>query len=116
LYRDMPGPDLLVAAVRPGWALTCAAAPAAAVRRIGLDPADRPAVAVLRFLGVRELVQVGVVAAAPRATRAAAWVDTVHAVSMVGLAAASARYRRAAVVQAAVASVWALAGHRAAGR
>jgi hypothetical protein len=101
-----------IAAVRPGWALTCAAAPAGAVRRIGLDPADRPAVAVLRVLGVRELAQLGLVAAVPRAARAAAWVDTVHALSMVGLAAVSPRYRRAAAVQAAVASVWALAGLR----
>lgn len=78
--------------------------------RIGLRPGDGPAAGVLQVLGVRELAQVAVTSAWPRTAAAGAWADSAHALSMVGLAAVSARYRRPALTSAAIATACAAAG------
>jgi hypothetical protein len=73
---------------------------------------------VLRVLGARQVAQALVTGRAP--TAAVLWlgaeVDVAHATSMVALAAIDRRYRRPALVDAAVATAFALAGAAAAGR
>lgn len=110
-------PAGLVALARCGWAAACLAAPGAVGRAAGVDPADRRAVAVVRLLGVREAVQAALVGASRSAEVSAVgvWVDAAHALSMAGLAAGSARYRRPALVSAATAAGWAVLGSREAG-
>jgi hypothetical protein len=78
-----------------------------------------PAPAVVRLLGARMLAQGIVVALFPRrrVCRAAGVVDGAHAASMLGLAAVTATYRRAALASAGVAVVsaasdWVCAGAR----
>ncbi|MCD5313306.1 hypothetical protein [Kineosporia babensis] len=72
----------------------------------GTDP-DLPGVTTAaRILGARHLAQAAVVASAPsrfRAARWAAWVDGLHAASMLALAATAPDYRRAALTSAGVA-------------
>jgi hypothetical protein len=97
-----------LALVRGGLALVQLAAPAAVGRVAGLDPGDRRALVAVRVLGARELAQSAAAATGSPALRTAGgWVDGLHAASMVGLAAASPRYRRPALVAAALATAWA---------
>lgn len=70
----------------------------------------------VRVLGVRQVTQALVSGLTP--TRAVLWlgaeVDVAHAASMIGLAVFERRYRRAALVDAAIAAAFALAGATAA--
>jgi hypothetical protein len=63
------------------------------------------------MLGIRMLVQGGVELARPRhdVIRVGAAVDATHALSMVGVALVSPRYRRGAVISAAIATASAAA-------
>lgn len=71
---------------------------------------------LVRVLGARQLTQALATGRAP--TRAVLWlgaeVDVAHAASMIGLAVFERRYRRAALLDAAIATVFALAGAAAA--
>jgi hypothetical protein len=99
----------VLAVARTGLAAAQLAAPTALVRVAGIDPGDRRALVAVRVLAGRELVQSA--ASGSRAARAAGvWIDGLHATSMVGLAAVSPRYRRPALLAAALALAWAAAG------
>jgi len=104
-----------VALARSAWAAACAVAPRTIGTGLGLDPDDRWGTYALRALGLRELVQGAVSAAAPSraVTGAGSGLDALHALSMMGLAAASRRYRRPALTSTAVTTGWALLGQRA---
>jgi hypothetical protein len=80
-----------------------------------LEPAARTGV---RMLGARQLAQAGLSLAAPMPTllAAGAGTDAVHALSMVVLALADARWRRPAVVSGLTATAFALGGVLAARR
>ena len=79
------------------------------INTVGLGAGGRR---VVRVLGVRQVAQAALTGRAP--TRAVLWlgaeVDAAHAVSMVGLAICSRRYRRAALGDATVAGALAAAG------
>ncbi|QRP49740.1 hypothetical protein [Amycolatopsis sp. FDAARGOS 1241] len=78
--------------------------------------AEQPEVAaVLRILAVRHFVQAAVGLTWPDSVAARwAWLaDSAHSLSMTGLAAASTRWRRPAVVNAVVAAAWASASRAA---
>ncbi len=73
---------------------------------------------VVRALGVRQIAQAIFTSRDPDAAilRLGAVVDVTHAASMIGLAFIDRRYRRAALADASVAAVFALAGLVAASR
>jgi hypothetical protein len=87
------------------------------LRRAGRRP-PAAAVTVARVLAARQLVQAAVTATepAPRVAGVSAAVDALHAGTGVALAAVSARWRRVALVDAAVAGALAASGWRTARR
>jgi hypothetical protein len=101
---------LIFALVRLAWGGALVAAPARIVVLLG--GADTPASrAVERTLGARHLVQAGVeLAAWPAGRRLGVVVDGLHAASGVGWAGVDARWRRPALLDAAITSAFALAG------
>src|SRR6476660_1084112 len=98
-------------AVRALWGTTLLLAPRRLLHTAG-HPPTRAAVAVLRVLGARHIGQSAVTADAPLrpALRWGAAVDALHAATGLALAAASPRWRRAALLDAAVASGFAVTG------
>lgn len=92
---------------RLAWGTTLILAPGAVLVRWGASP-DRRARTTLRVLGARHVLQSLVSGAqpGPSALRRAALVDGSHALSGVGLALVDRRWRRAALLDAAVAGAW----------
>ncbi len=105
------------AAVRAGWGLLLLAAPATVLRRVGGRTDDR-ALDVARLLGLRELLQASVTASAPTpaVVLTGTAVDTVHALTALGLALLDPRRHRPALANAATAAGWATLGAAAARR
>jgi hypothetical protein len=101
-----------VVAARIGWGLALATVPD---RVLGVTQPDRPdspaATRLLRVLGVRHLVQAGLEALVPAPTLhyLSAAADELHALSGVGLAVLDPRWRRAALIDSAIASAFGLA-------
>ena len=88
-----------------GWGTALAVRPATTVRAVcGGTPVPPPA--VVRVLGVRQVLQSAVLLLRPSRplATAAAMVDGLHAASMVAAALAWPRYRRPALTSAAVAA------------
>ncbi|MBT0773412.1 hypothetical protein KIH74_30985 [Kineosporia sp. J2-2] len=78
--------------------------PAGVIRAVGADPATPGLLPAARVLGARHLAQAAAVGLRPGAP--AGWavlIDTLHAASMIGLAAVAPGHRRAALASAAVA-------------
>jgi len=100
------------AAVRAGWAVILLTMPERLLRTDGGGPVPAAAVAAVRVLGVRHLLQAGVSAVLPSGSVAGlgALVDTVHAGSCVGLAVGSPRWRRVALVDVLVEAGFAASG------
>lgn len=98
------------------WGGLLLLAPGALLRPVG--PATRTAVATLRVLGARHLAQTAVAVRRPTpgVLTAGAAVDGLHALTALALAAADRRRRRAALVDAAVATTWSVLGVRGARR
>ncbi|MBN9101171.1 MULTISPECIES: hypothetical protein [unclassified Pseudonocardia] len=109
-----------VLAVRVAWGVVLLVAPHGVLKvSHGDDPHDRTARRVLRILGFRHLAQTAVELAGPRPAvqYLGASVDGIHALTSAGLAAVDRRWRRSAVLDAAVASGFALGtGFTARGR
>ncbi len=101
-----------VVLARAAWGVALATVPD---RILGLTQPERPdtpvASRLLRVLGVRHLVQAGVeaLAAAPAVHYLGAAADGLHALSGVGLALLDPRWRRAALIEGAIASAFGLA-------
>jgi hypothetical protein len=112
--RTRSGPIRIVALVRVGWAGALLLAPERLLRVAGGEPVPPAAVAVVRVLGARHLMQAAVSAAVPTGPVAGlgAVVDALHAASCVGLAAISPRWRPPALLDALVESGFAAAGSR----
>lgn len=114
----MTGPREPAAALRAlglaeaAWGAALLAAPGRLVAAAHGGPPPPRSTGVARVLGARQLAQGALTAltAGPRVTGGAAAVEGLHGTSMVALAAASSRYRRLALVSAAVAATEALAG------
>jgi hypothetical protein len=87
-------------------------APRALTRVVLGAPLDGGGLAAVRVLGARHLAQAAAGGADPgrTATRLGATVDALHAASMLALAAADRRWRRAALTSASVAGALAVAG------
>jgi hypothetical protein len=108
----MPSANVAAAAARAGWGVVLLLAPQRVLRIGGRPPAPRAAVAVARVLAVRQLAQAVVTTAWPAGwvAGASAAVDAIHAGTDVGFAATSARWRRIALVDAAIAAALAACG------
>ncbi len=93
------------------WAAVLLAAPGRVLAvSHGDDPHNSTARWVLRVLGARHLAQTAVELAGPRPTvqYIGTGVDAIHALTSAGLAAVDRRWRRSAIIDAAVASGFAL--------
>lgn len=112
-------PRGLLPAVRVAWGAVLLATPTRVLRVFARD--DRPesrAVIVLRVLGARHLLQAALESVAPRPAVLwlAAGTDSIHAVTALALAVLDARWRRGALVDAAIAGAFGVADAVAAGR
>jgi hypothetical protein len=113
MSRDQAGTRIrTTAAVRAGWAVILLARPERLLRAGGGGPVPPAAVAAVRVLGVRHLLQAGASAGPATGSVAGlgALVDMAHAGSCVGLAIVSPRWRRAALADALVEAGFAAAG------
>ena len=90
------------AVARVSWGCMLLVLPLRLVRTLGL-PSDRRAIATIRVLGLRHLVQAAVVGDRGRRIRVGALVDLLHIVSMLLLARFDVPRRRAALFDATVA-------------
>lgn len=96
---------------RAAWGIALLAAPQHVLRGIHHSPVDGPSVRVLRVLGVRHLLQAGLVSQqpTPRVLLLASGVDLSHCLSAVALALVGGPHARAGAVETMVAGVWTLA-------
>jgi hypothetical protein len=100
-----------VAAVQGGVGALLAARPDVAVARCGIRSPNTPPAWVVRLLGGRMVLQAGaeLLRPTPDLALTGALVDATHALSMVGVALISRRYRRGAVISAGIAAASAVA-------
>jgi hypothetical protein len=100
------------AAVRAGWAVILLVLPERLLRAGGGGPVPAAAIAAVRVLGVRHLLQAGASAALPTGSVAGlgALVDATHAGSCVVLAAGSSRWRRVALADVLIEAGFAASG------
>lgn len=98
--------------LRGGWGAALLTAPRAALIRVHAVHVDRKALVVTRILGARQLVQalLSGINPTPEILAAGIWVDAVHSVTAVGLAAADHRRVRVGVVDGLIAALWAALG------
>ncbi|TNM67098.1 hypothetical protein FHN55_11250 [Streptomyces sp. NP160] len=115
--RTHPAGELLQGA-RATWGTALLVAPGPVLRLVGEAEPDPRSRAVVRVLGARHLAQAAFSGRAPgRATLAdGAWVDVVHAVTSLALAAGDRPRARLALLDALVALTWGTATARAARR
>jgi hypothetical protein len=110
--------ESVLASVRAGYGVVQLAAPRwSAEQQLG-GPLDSGAQQVVRVLGARQVLQAGLALAFPDEPLLGlgVGVDALHALSMVPLAVAAPRWRRAALVSALMATAFAVAGVLAAGQ
>jgi hypothetical protein len=98
--------------IRAGYGVLLVVAPGAVIRLATGQPSGRRERAVARLLGTRHVVQAAITAFAPvpGVLAAGAGVDVLHTTSMIMLAAADRRARRAALTDALAESLFAAAG------
>ncbi len=98
--------------VRAGWGVGLLAAPRTVLARIHGVRIDRRAVVISRILGARHLTQASLsgLDPSPEILAGGVWVDSVHALTALGLAGVDRNRARAGVVDAAVAGLWAAFG------
>ncbi|UZJ26005.1 hypothetical protein RHODO2019_06120 [Rhodococcus antarcticus] len=98
--------------VRAGWGLLQLAAPGLVADRILRKPLDHRAEVVARVLAARQVLQAGLLmrSPTPAVLGVGAGVDGLHAASMLALAAVDTRRRPAALLDAAIAAAFAVAG------
>lgn len=108
----------LVEAARAAWGATLLLAPRTVLTHVHGVRVDERSLVVARVLGARHLVQAGATLVTPRPAGLALGVvvDVLHAATAAGLAALDPTRRRAGVVDTVSATVWAVAGARAASR
>jgi hypothetical protein len=124
--RDYPSPDALqqqpkssatapfrlIELVRGLWGAALLAAPRLVLSEIHGVDADRKAVVVTRILGARHLTQAALsgINPSPEIIATGTWVDSVHSLTALALAAADRRRARAGITDAIIAAAWMLFG------
>lgn len=103
---------VMLCAVRGVWGLAELASPGAVFGRLSGLPLESQEVPVVRVLGARQVTQAVVSAVYPTTTVVAlgVGVDGLHSLSMVGAGLAFPQYRRHALISAALAAGFGLAG------
>ncbi|KDE98132.1 hypothetical protein Y900_004025 [Mycolicibacterium aromaticivorans JS19b1 = JCM 16368] len=98
---------------RAGWGLALLVAPRAVMETVHRIEVDTKSVVVARILGARHLTQALLSGwrPSPEVLAMGVWVDAVHAMTAVGLAAVDRSRARAGLTDAAAATVWAGAGY-----
>ena len=98
---------------RGGWGLAMLLAPRQVMHRMGVG-VDARSVVIGRILGARQLTQAVLsgIRPSPEVLAMGVWVDAVHAVTAVGLAAADRDRMRAGLLDAAIAAGWSGGGYR----
>jgi hypothetical protein len=96
----------LISAARASYGLALLCVPGPMITALAGAPVSGRALAVARVLGVRQLAQAGVCGLAPtgRLAQAGVAVDGLHAASMLGLAGAEPRLRRALLAETVIAA------------
>ncbi len=99
--------------VRGAWGLVMLAGPSPLLRTIAIDD-DPVMIWTGRVLGARHLTQAVLSGArpSPEGLAMGVWVDAVHALCALGLAASSRRRAAAGIFDAVAATGWAVAGYR----
>ncbi len=101
---------------RAGWGTLLVARPDLGLQMLGAPDTSGPAPTVLRILGARHLAQAAVeLARGPAWRRPGAVVDVLHATTSVLFAALDREWRRAALTDATIATLFAATEFRAAG-
>lgn len=100
------------------YGLAVTMGPASVLRLVGIDDASPKPTAIVRTLGLRDVAQALIYAPAPTRPLVllGAGIDGLHAASMVALAVASPRWRRAALFSGTLSLTFALLGARQASR
>ena len=113
--RRRPAPGHTLQVIRAGYGLALVLAPGPVIRLATGRPPGRRTCWAARLLGTRHLVQTALTAAAPEPAVFAVGgqVDTLHATSMLLLAAVSQGGRRAALADALTEAAFAAAGFSA---
>lgn len=103
-----------IEAARAAWGLALLVAPGPVLERVHGIRADHRAVVVARILGARHLAQAVVTGLTPSrpALALGSAVDALHATTAVGLAVVDRDRARAGLLDAGLATAWALAGLR----
>ncbi|MBE7189140.1 MAG: hypothetical protein INR67_12710 [Jatrophihabitans endophyticus] len=96
------------------WGAALLVAPRTVLENVHHLEVDHKSLVIARILGARHITQAALsgIRPSPEVLAMGVWVDVVHALSAVGLAAADRSRARAGLTDAAVASVWAGAGYR----
>ncbi len=112
---DAPGPGHVLQVIRAGYGLALVLAPGPLIRLATGRPPSRRTCWTARVLGARHLIQTALTAVAPQPAVFAVGgqVDTLHATSMVLLAAVSRSGRRAALTDALTEAAFAAVGFAA---
>ncbi len=99
---------------RAGWGLALLAAPRAVMENVHHVKVDTKSLVVARILGARHLTQAALSGwrPSPEVLAMGVWVDTVHALTALGLAVVDRSRARAGLTDVAAASIWAGAGYR----
>ncbi len=108
----MPSRNIELA--RAAWGATLLFAPRQVMKHAHPVQIDRKSVVVARILGARQLTQATLsgVRPSPEVLAMGVWVDAVHAMTALALAAIDRSRTRAGLADTAVATVWAAAGYR----
>lgn len=99
---------------RAAWGVALLIAPRTVLSRVHHLQTDTKSLATARILGGRHLAQAALsgIQPSPEVLAMGIWVDSVHALSAVGLALADRSRARAGLADAAVAAAWAALGYR----
>lgn len=100
--------------VRAGWGAALLVAPRQVMEHVHHVEVDTKSMVIARVLGARQLAQATLsgIRPSPEVLAMGVWVDAVHALTALGLAAVDRTRARAGLTDAAVAAIWSAAGYR----
>jgi hypothetical protein len=99
---------------RAGWGTALLVAPRQVMTTVHHVGVDTKSLAIARILGARQLTQAVLsgLRPSPEVLAMGVWVDAVHAMTALGLAALDRSRARAGLIDTAIAALWAVIGYR----